>query len=149
MHFIYYYYYSYRDAGYLQKKKRHSLPDPVKLGGTCTADKEVDTKQIPVLWDDDQRISGPNQTWNQKTKSESLSMRAGKCLLGQRVCIGPRGPDRLVCRRSMLGLVHRPLTRAHELFDVISNCATSDSPVDVTSNGTEYISLTGHCTCSI
>lgn len=38
------------------------VPDPVKLGGTCTADKEVDTKQIPVLWDDDQRISGPNQT---------------------------------------------------------------------------------------
>lgn len=41
----------------------HKPPDPEELGGTCTANKEVDTKQVPVLRDNHQRVSGPDQTW--------------------------------------------------------------------------------------
>lgn len=36
-------------------------PDPVELRGSCASHKEVDTKQVPVLWDDDQWVSGPDQ----------------------------------------------------------------------------------------
>jgi len=36
-------------------------PNPVELGGSCAAHKEVDSKQVPVLWDYDQRVSGPDQ----------------------------------------------------------------------------------------
>lgn len=41
----------------------HKPPDPVELGGTCAPDKEVDTKQVPVLRDNDQRVSRPDQAW--------------------------------------------------------------------------------------
>lgn len=36
-------------------------PNPVELGGSCAAHKEVDSKQVPVLRDYDQGISGPDQ----------------------------------------------------------------------------------------
>lgn len=36
-------------------------PDPVELGASCAAEKEIDTKQVPVLRDDDQRVPGPDQ----------------------------------------------------------------------------------------
>lgn len=36
-------------------------PDPVKLWGSGTTDKEVDGKQVPVFRDDNQRIPGPDQ----------------------------------------------------------------------------------------
>lgn len=36
-------------------------PDPVELGPSCTAEEEVDTKQVPVFRDYDQRVSGPDQ----------------------------------------------------------------------------------------
>lgn len=36
-------------------------PDSVELRGSRGADKEVDTKQVPVLRDYDQRVSGPDQ----------------------------------------------------------------------------------------
>ena len=29
-------------------------PDPPELGGSCGADEEVDSEQVPVLGDDDQ-----------------------------------------------------------------------------------------------
>lgn len=32
----------------------HKPPDPVELGGTRTSNKEVDTKQVPVLGDNHQ-----------------------------------------------------------------------------------------------
>lgn len=38
-------------------------PDPVELGGPCPSKKEVDTKQVPVLGDNHQRVSGPDQAW--------------------------------------------------------------------------------------
>lgn len=36
-------------------------PNPVELGGSSAAHEEVDSKQVPVLRDYDQRISGPDQ----------------------------------------------------------------------------------------
>lgn len=36
------------------------LPNPVELGASRTTNKEVNSEEIPVLRDDDQRISGPN-----------------------------------------------------------------------------------------
>lgn len=36
-------------------------PDPVKLGGSCAANKEVNSKEVPVLWDNNQWVSGPDQ----------------------------------------------------------------------------------------
>lgn len=50
---------------------KHKPPDPVELGGSCTAEEEVDEKQVPVLRDDDQRVSGPDQAWWRKDDSES------------------------------------------------------------------------------
>lgn len=41
----------------------HKPPDPVELGGTCTSNKEVDAKQVPVLGDNHQGVSGPDQAW--------------------------------------------------------------------------------------
>lgn len=40
-------------------------PDSVELRGSRGADKEVDTKQVPVLRDYDQRVSGPDQAWEE------------------------------------------------------------------------------------
>lgn len=41
----------------------HKPPDPEELGGTSTSNKKVDTKQVPVLRDNHQRVSGPDQAW--------------------------------------------------------------------------------------
>ena len=41
----------------------HKPPDPVELRASCSAQEEVDTKQVPVPWDNHQRVSGPDQAW--------------------------------------------------------------------------------------
>lgn len=37
-------------------------PNPIELGSSCAANKEVDGKEVPVFRDNDQWISGPDQT---------------------------------------------------------------------------------------
>lgn len=53
------------------KSKRYSQwspPNPVELGASGATQEEVDSEQVPVLWDDDQRISGPDQAWSTRAK---------------------------------------------------------------------------------
>lgn len=51
-------------------------PDPIELRGSCAADKEVDTEQVPVLGDDDQRVSGPDQACRSTTLGETVRQRS-------------------------------------------------------------------------
>lgn len=52
----------YGDNCAMDGKEGNSLKYSVQLGGSATAKKEVDTKQVPVLGYDDQGVPGPNKS---------------------------------------------------------------------------------------
>lgn len=64
-------------------------PDPVELRGSRAADEEVDGKQVPVLGDNDQRVSGPDKPWWRRTTATSEGYAHG-CSAEQSLCFGKR-----------------------------------------------------------
>lgn len=49
---------------------QYEPPDPIELRASGTAQKEVDAEQVPVLGDDDQRVSGPDKTCRSMTRGK-------------------------------------------------------------------------------